>query len=203
MICMSPMAHLGDSARGSPWLSTRMTARIQGGGIENRREASATKSPIRSAATAIPSEFGSSAYAALTSPSSTTATELHRQSRRVTFNRLVHRQTAARNWAGAEEDAERTGCRTVALGLKELRMSVVFLRPEGICVADDRGCWERAEIATVERVLGLPVHQEHLVVRDELAALPARQHSSEVIAVERWPVVTPSMVIVGPVRQTN
>src|ERR1044072_1423 len=160
MICIRPIAPLGDSARGSPRLSTRMTARIQDGGIENRREASATKSPIRSAATAIPSEFGSSACAALTSPSSTTATELHRQSRRVTFNRLVHRQTAARNWAGTEKDTERTGCRTVALCLKELRMSVVFFRPEGIRATDDGRCWKGVAISALERGIGLSLHQE-------------------------------------------
>src|SRR5215207_2540308 len=136
MICIKPMAPLGDRARGLLRLSTRMTARIQDGEIENRREASATKSPIRSAATATPLAFGGWACAALTSPSSTTAAELHRQSRQMTFNRLVHCQTAARDRAGMEEDAERAACRAVALCLKELRMSVVFLRPEAIRTAD-------------------------------------------------------------------
>jgi hypothetical protein len=56
----------------------------------------------------------------------------------MTFNRLVHRQTAARDKAGTEED-ERAACRAVALCLKELRMSVVFLRPEGIRAADNGG----------------------------------------------------------------
>src|SRR5215207_5365911 len=105
MICIKPIAPLGDSARGSPRLSTRMTARIQDGGIENRREASATKSPIRSAATATPLAFDGWAYAALTSPSSKTAAELHRQSRQVTFNQLVHCEAAERDTAGTEEDA--------------------------------------------------------------------------------------------------
>src|SRR4029453_7520747 len=105
MICIKPMAPLGDTARGSSRLSTRMTTRIQDGGIENRRDASATKSPMRSAATATPLEFEGWACAALTSPSSTTAAALHRQSRKMTFNRLVHRQTGARDRAGTEEDA--------------------------------------------------------------------------------------------------
>jgi hypothetical protein len=83
-------------------------------------------------------------------PSSTTAAELHRQSRQMTFNRLVHRQTAARDRAGTEEDAERAVYRTVALCLKELHMSVVFFRPEGIRATDDGRSWERAEIAPVE-----------------------------------------------------
>src|SRR6266481_1229187 len=164
MICIKPMAPLGDTARGSPRLSTRMTARIQDGEIENRREASATKSPIRSAATATPVEFDDWACAALTPPSSTTAAEPHRQSRQMAFNPLVHRQTAARGRAGTEEDAERAACRAVTLCLKELRMSVVFFCPEGIRAADDGGSWERAEITPVERVLGLPVHQEHLLI---------------------------------------
>src|SRR5690348_5994508 len=140
MICIRPMAPLGERARGSPRLSTRMTARIQDGGIENRRAASATKSPMRSAATATPLESAGWASAALTSPSSTTAAELHKQSRQMTFNRLIQCQTAARDMAGTEEDAERAACRAVAVCLKELRMSVVFLRPEGIRAADDGRC---------------------------------------------------------------
>jgi hypothetical protein len=71
----------------------------------------------------------------------------------MTFNRLVHRQTAARDRAGTEEDAERAAGRTVALCLKELRMSVVLFYPEGIRAADDGRCWKGAEIAPVERVL--------------------------------------------------
>jgi hypothetical protein len=69
------------------------------------------------------------------------------------FNRLVHCQTVGRDKAGTEEDAERAACRTVALGLKELRMSVVFFCPEGIRAADDGRGWERTEITPVERVL--------------------------------------------------
>src|SRR3982074_1937592 len=165
MICIKPMAPLGDRARGSPRLSTRMTARIQDGGIENRREASATKCPIRSAATATPVEFDGWACAPLTPPSSTTAAELHRQSRQMAFNPLVHRETAARGRAGTEEDAERAACRAVALCLQELRMSVVLFHPEGIRAADDGRYWKGAEITPIERVLGLPIHQEHLMVR--------------------------------------
>src|ERR1700730_326868 len=156
MICIKPMAPLDDRARGSPKLSTRITARIQDGGIENRRDASATKSPIRSAATARPLEFDGWACAALTPPSSATAAELHRQSRHMNFNQLAHRHTAARGRAGTEERAERAACTAVALCLKELRMSVVFFRPEGIRAADDGRCWKGAEIAPVEGVLGLP-----------------------------------------------
>ena len=66
------------------------------------------------------------------------------------FNPLVHRQTAARGRAGTEEDAERAACRAVALCLKELRMSVVFFRPEGIRATDDGRCWKGAEITPVE-----------------------------------------------------
>src|SRR5882757_490416 len=185
MICIKPMAPLGDRASGSPRLSARMTARIQDGGIENRREASATKSLIRSAATATFLEFDGCAFATLTSLTSTTAAELHRQSRQMTFNRLVDRRTAARDRAGTGEDAERAACKAVAPCLKELRMSVAFFRPEGIRATDDGCSWERAEITPIERALRQPIHQEHLMVRDEPAALPARQDPSEMIAVLR------------------
>jgi hypothetical protein len=43
MICISPIAPLGETARGSPPLSIRITARIQLPGILNLCEASATK----------------------------------------------------------------------------------------------------------------------------------------------------------------
>ena len=52
------MAPLGDSARASPRLSARMTARIQTDGIANRCDASATKPANGSAATAMLSGFG-------------------------------------------------------------------------------------------------------------------------------------------------
>jgi hypothetical protein len=43
MICISPIAPFGETARGSPPLSMRITARIQFAGILNLCEASATK----------------------------------------------------------------------------------------------------------------------------------------------------------------
>jgi hypothetical protein len=43
MICISPIAPFGETARGSPALSIRITARIQFPGILNLCEASATK----------------------------------------------------------------------------------------------------------------------------------------------------------------
>jgi hypothetical protein len=43
MICMSPIAPFGETARGSPPLSIRITAQIQLAGILNLCEASATK----------------------------------------------------------------------------------------------------------------------------------------------------------------
>jgi len=43
MICISPIAPFGETARTSPALSIRITARIQFAGMLNRCEASATK----------------------------------------------------------------------------------------------------------------------------------------------------------------
>jgi len=44
MICISPVAPLGEVERASPSLSARMTARIQAAGMSKRSAASAMKS---------------------------------------------------------------------------------------------------------------------------------------------------------------
>jgi hypothetical protein len=64
-------------------------------------------------------------------------------------------------------------------------MSVVFLYPDRGGAADDVGCWERTEVATVERMFGPPVHKEHVMVGDHSAAFPARQGPSATIVLER------------------
>ena len=61
----------------------------------------------------------------------------------------------------------------------------------------------RTEITSVERVLGPPIHQEQLAVGERRQPCqpgnvrPRRSRSSA------WPVITPLIVIVRPVRQTS
>jgi hypothetical protein len=50
--------------------------------------------------------------------------------------------------------------------------SVLLVGPEWIGPADDGGGRERAEIAAVEGVPGLPVHEEDVAAGDDAAAAP-------------------------------
>src|SRR5690606_14864328 len=61
----------------------------------------------------------------------------------------------------------------------------VFVGVERGGSADDRGGGKRPEIAAVEAVADLPVHEEQLGWRDGAAALPDRQGSAQAIAFER------------------
>src|ERR1700730_6711690 len=124
MICIKPMAPLGDRARTSPRLSARMTARIQDDGTKNRRDASATKPANGSAVTATLSGFVTlgSAFATLTPTSSTTVAGPHRQSRQISLIRLLHQQTAAGDMAGTEEDTNRSSRGGAGQCLKVLDM---------------------------------------------------------------------------------
>src|SRR5260370_10197307 len=122
MICIEPMAPLGDNARTSWTLCARITARIQDAGIANRCDASATMPAIRSVVTTTPLGFVpiGSPCATLMPTSSTTVVELHRQSRQIAFRRLFRRQTVAGDMAGPDEDANRPAWTGAGLRLQNL-----------------------------------------------------------------------------------
>ena len=61
---------------------------------------------------------------------------------------------------------------------------MLLVGPERICPADDSGGRKRAEIAAVEGVLGLPVHEEDIAAGNDAAAMPNGQRTAQMIAVE-------------------
>ena len=54
--------------------------------------------------------------------------------------------------------------------------------PEWSRTPEDRGCRKRTEIAAVEGIGGLPVHEEDLALRNHAAALPNGQRPATVIS---------------------
>src|SRR5271170_8422568 len=57
-----------------------------------------------------------------------------------------------------------------------------LIDPERDRATDDRGGWQRAEIASVERVGGPRVHQEDVACCDDAAALPDRERAAAAVA---------------------
>lgn len=61
----------------------------------------------------------------------------------------------------------------------------VLVGPQGDRAADDRTGRDRTEIAAVETVRDIPVHQEDIAFRDDTAALPVGQRTAGAVALER------------------
>src|SRR5579872_2874068 len=76
MICMSPIAPLGETACASPALSARITARIHDAGTPKRREASAMKAAKGSVAGVPASGVVTGAGSALATPSASTMNDV-------------------------------------------------------------------------------------------------------------------------------
>src|SRR6185437_9005300 len=59
--------------------------------------------------------------------------------------------------------------------------------PNGYRPADHRGCRQRPKVPTVERILGLPVHDKDVAVGDDLASMPNWKWTPSAVALARLP----------------
>src|SRR5574338_462897 len=185
MICIRPIAPLGEIARTSPKLSACMTARIHAAGMPKRREASATTASNRVAtATRVMGRPGADWAQAGMQGADTPA---DKQTAMNGILRIRAKDGSERRRAGKEKGARKGRRAQMMTGERRRGMSIVLLRPEGIGAADDRGAGEQPEIAAVEGVFGLPVHQEDLALGDALASMPDRKRPTAGIALESLP----------------
>ncbi len=61
----------------------------------------------------------------------------------------------------------------------------ILIGPERQRAADDGACGDGSEVAAVEAVRDVPIHEEELAVGDDAAALPDRQSAADPATVER------------------
>src|SRR5579885_379353 len=183
MICISPIAPFGEIAWTSPKLSARITARIHAAGMPKRHEASATNVAREEAAGKRAKWCTDVDCASADAPGTAETTETHATINAPRKCRVSDR--SGHEFAEKEEGRRPDGCLAEQARARCWRMSILLPRPEGIGAVDDRHAGKQAEVAAIEGILGLPVHEEDLTVSDALAALPDRKRPAARVTVKR------------------
>src|SRR5208337_1117801 len=175
MTCINPIAPFCETARASPKLSTRITARIQLSGMLNRCAASVTKTAKGRAAGG---QAGRPRGAGLTPADGWAAKTPSSNCAQTACSLLSGVQAAGRNQASIGRTSPKFRRWRNGAGSS--------MGPKRSGAADNRGGGQWPEVPPVKRVGRQRVHEEDFAHGDDAAALPDRQGTAATVALMRF-----------------
>src|SRR5271166_6119383 len=200
MTCINPIAPFCETARASPKLSTRITARIQLSGMLNRWAASVTKTAKGRAAGG---QAGRPSRKRQRSPRHKSRSEAASGARRRFVGAVAAVKRAKlkfyRNWPSRSQRRETwpergsgsaaRRAKTPSSNCAQTACSLLFggsMGPKRSGAADDRGGGQWPEVPPVKRIGRPHVHEEDFAHGDDAAALPGGQRTSATVALTRF-----------------
>src|SRR5271166_589134 len=200
MTCINPIAPFCETARASPKLSTRITARIQLSGMLNRWAASVTKTAKGRAAGG---QAGRPSRKRQRSPRHKSRSEAAGGARRRSagagaaakraklkfYGNWASRSQRRETWPERGSGSAARRAKTPSSNCAQTACSLLFggsMGPKGSGAADDRGGGQWPEVPPVKRVGRPRVHGEDFAHGDDAAALPDGERPATTVALTRF-----------------